>query len=1394
MNGDYYIGLDLGTSSVGWAVTDPDYHLLRIRGHDAAGVRLFEEGKTAADRRLSRGARRRTDRMQARIKYVRRSLSPLIDRVDPDFYLRREESMLWEEDKTSKEKYSIFGKNGMSDSEFYKKYPTVSHLIVDMIRHPEKHTDPREYAIVIEQKFKHRGNFLLNGKFDDTSADFDEMYKQFADCVNETWQDTEDGVSSHVDFPASESVKEILTDKNKSISEKSSKLIDLFMKDSSSRKWTKEEKNRIKAILGLLCGKKEDLFKIWPEHPLRTEGQKSFSISLREKDLEESIQEIADRLTEPEIELLESIAQIFDWQQLESILKDRSGQTCSYLAEARVSQYEQHRVDLQQLKKLLKAADKKAFNAFFREYPAKPDNYSGYVGSVNSSSAGKKRGAKITQDDFYQGVKKVLKKLDFKELSESNKAELEEMKQDILHKIELNQFMPKQMTSKNGVIPNQVHLKELNKILENASMIFPEFREKDESGYTLAERLSMLFSFRIPYYIGPLGQGKESGTSWVVWNENQTAGPVYPWNIEQKINQEATSRAFIHRMLRACTYLPEYQVLPDHSLLYEKFKVLNELNNLKIDGNPLTPELKQRLYESEFLKGKKVTQKKIRKFLVEAQLMDHEQAAEAVISGIDGDFINKLGTERFFCEVLGTERLNDSQRAMAEKIVYWSTIYEEAGSFLKKAICSEFPELTPKQIKRILGNRFNGWGRCSREFLEMEGTDSQGNESTVMGFLWSTNDNLMQVLSDKYSFRKTIAENAAKEQKSLFEISHEDLDGLYLSGPVKRMIWQTIRILREITGLMGKAPKKVFVEMARESQEKGKRTVSRKNRFKELYKSIKDDTHHWLSEIENMEESLLQRKKVYLYLTQQGRDAYTGQPIDFEKLLQTNSEYDIDHIYAQRWVKDDSLENNLVLTNKQTNSDLKKDRYPLPLEIQAKMTPLWKQWLKAGLITQEKFNRLTRRTGFTDDELAGFINRQLVETRQGTKVLAAILKQTSPDTQIVYSKASNVSAFRKQFEIPKIRDLNNLHHAVDAYLNIVVGNVFSVRFTDSPVCFVKEFRDGTQKYNLKKLYDYPVTRGSESAWVPGEAGTIATVKRVAFKGTPLVTRRTVSNRGSLSDVQLCPAEERKEGTYYISRKRDAADPGKYGYYDKVRGATFFLVECQIKNKRERMILPLTLVDKQRYTTKEELDIYCRDILHLEAPSVRLMNIHPKSLLRINGYPLMLTGRSDVRLIFQNAVELILPAKDQIYLSKAIWPDNKGEYKFYLKSVSKRRNIELYDSLIAKFSSPIFEKIPRAFAENTISKKLESARPAFGSLSEKEQIEVLYKILKSFNSWNDEFAKDHSEFRFLPDPRLGRNLSTWRKQTGDKNKNAGECVLVLQSVTGLFSREIDLMKV
>lgn len=48
----------------------------------------------------------------------------------------------------------------------------------------------------------------------------------------------------------------------------------------------------------------------------------------------------------------------------------------------------------------------------------------------------------------------------------------------------------------------------------------------------------------------------------------------------------------------------------------------------------------------------------------------------------------------------------------------------------------------------------------------------------------------------------------------------EDLEGYYFSAPVKRMIWQTVLVLREIEKVMGQPPKRLFVEMTREDGEK----------------------------------------------------------------------------------------------------------------------------------------------------------------------------------------------------------------------------------------------------------------------------------------------------------------------------------------------------------------------------------------------------------------------------------------------------------------------------------------------------------------------------------------------------------------------------------------------
>ena len=47
MEQEYYIGLDIGTSSVGWAVTDMNYQIIKRHGKALWGSRLFASANTA---------------------------------------------------------------------------------------------------------------------------------------------------------------------------------------------------------------------------------------------------------------------------------------------------------------------------------------------------------------------------------------------------------------------------------------------------------------------------------------------------------------------------------------------------------------------------------------------------------------------------------------------------------------------------------------------------------------------------------------------------------------------------------------------------------------------------------------------------------------------------------------------------------------------------------------------------------------------------------------------------------------------------------------------------------------------------------------------------------------------------------------------------------------------------------------------------------------------------------------------------------------------------------------------------------------------------------------------------------------------------------------------------
>ena len=74
----YYIGLDIGTNSVGYAVTDTEYNLIKTHGKSAWGVTAFDEASGCVERTSFRTGRRRRDRIKFRVQLLqqKKCLSP----------------------------------------------------------------------------------------------------------------------------------------------------------------------------------------------------------------------------------------------------------------------------------------------------------------------------------------------------------------------------------------------------------------------------------------------------------------------------------------------------------------------------------------------------------------------------------------------------------------------------------------------------------------------------------------------------------------------------------------------------------------------------------------------------------------------------------------------------------------------------------------------------------------------------------------------------------------------------------------------------------------------------------------------------------------------------------------------------------------------------------------------------------------------------------------------------------------------------------------------------------------------------------------------------------------------------------------------------------------------
>ncbi|HIU21966.1 MAG TPA: type II CRISPR RNA-guided endonuclease Cas9 [Candidatus Fimihabitans intestinipullorum] len=1001
---EYNIGLDIGTTSVGWAVVEDKTQKILRKGKGKKrkslwGVRLFEAASTAEKRRNYRSTRRRYDRRRERIRLLQEEFKEEINKVDPTFFKKLQESKYDENDKlnktillTSDEKEQI--------KEYNNKYKTIYHLRKNLMDDKSK-ADIRLVYLAIHHIIKYRGNFLYEGKFNvndlDLSSKLKAVFRELSESVSRL--DISLDILSQMDYAKMEN---IIMNKSKN---------DIKVDLKNELKDISENKKFATEFGKLITGGKfvvKDLFMI--------DSDDKLSISFSGNDFDDKYLDL-EKMLGDELSVLELLKQLYDIVFLKKIFKGRDYVSISYLM---VDKYEEHKNDLAFLKAVFDY-DRKKYNEMFRSRKATKKNkkyvciYEQYIHNV------------ITFDEFRKKLENYLIDL----LDVVKDESLIKQYNDNKLRIENGEFLPRITDPENGKYPYQINMNELKKIIENQGAYYPFLLDMVNGEY----KITKLLEFKIPYYVGPLN--KHSRFAWIERKDNIK---ITPYNFDEVIDKETTAEKFIKRMTSKCTYLLEEDALPNNSIFYCKFKVLNELKQIKINGHKIENNIQNEILAKLFMTTSgSITDKKFKEYIHASKDFDMYEG-DITVTGYsdDGKFANNMQSYVDFFGEEGIFNGTSYNEIDADEIIEWITIFDDKD-ILEKKVRNKYSELKDLQIKKILNKKYKGWGRLSKKLLYgiYYKDKKTGINKSIMDLMYETSDNFMQIINDdKYKFQDRINEENSVSEK--IKLNYSLVEGLATSPATKKGIYQSLKVIDEIIKIMGYKPKNIMIEMAREDGKK-ERKNDRKKYLEKIYKKAQEVTDEYNSDLQKVQKRLkeyekIDSEKLFLYFIQEGKCLYSGETIYLEDL--NTKKLEVDHILPQSLIKDNSIDNK-ALVYRDFNQN-KKDKLVLPENYRTPDQIRWWEHLKkVNLMSAKKFYRLTRKI-YKDEEIQGFINRQLVETRQITKHVANIITNLY-NTNVVYLKANLSHNYRERYELYKFRELNNYHHAFDAYLAAILG-------------------------------------------------------------------------------------------------------------------------------------------------------------------------------------------------------------------------------------------------------------------------------------------------------------------------------------------------------------------
>ena len=1268
---DYTIGLDLGTASAGWAVTAGNGGLYYRNGIPTLGVRLYPSAETAAATRLKRGQRRRYNRRRQRIDRLQEIFAAPMQKVDEGFFARMRQSGLLSDDRDAAfgddARHALFNTTDFTESDYYARFPTIWHLRRHLMESGEQ-ADLRLVYLALHNIVKYRGNFLREDEKNVTAANADARVA-VANLVSALTEYLELHEEREVSCsPDEEALKDALDLKGRSTATRAVAIESaLHLSDSK----------RAKAIARACVGYKVEFSGIFFELE-KGEGT-NFSVADDEK-----VEGFLSSCPDDAYALFEALQTAYSAYTLSSILSGASS-----ISQAMIASYERHAHDLSIVKALVKEyLGLDAYRKMFRGPKTASGDYDINKlpkGSYTAYIAGEKlaNGKGCNHEDFIKNLRKVLSSSESLTKDERYEAIEERLNADD------GEFLAKQKTRANGAIPFQLHLEEMDAIIDHQGAFYPFLLEHKAE-------LEKIVSSRIPYYVGPLNGGHDPlghypansvdhsrKFAWSVRKPGMEHAAAYPWNVEEIIDVDETAERFIRRMTGTCTYLYGEPVLPRCSLLYEEFCVLNELNSAKwceAGGSPHRFDWADReeMVEELFKARKTVSHKAVADWL-----RSREPVIDPVVSGTQGEtgFESKLNSYNDFCKILRVRRLEDESCPLnlwdIEQIILWNTVFEDR-SILKRKLEQTYGDiLDAGQIKQIVKKRYTGWGRLSEKLLTGIKIDTPMGPMSIMGILRHGDPttahhrqamNLMETLREKeFGFEERIDEiNKEYFEQQGTALTVDDLSG---SPALRRTVNQAMRIIDEIVHITGKEPARICIEVTRDDdlKKKGKRTATRYQKLVDAMESLKADAAEFDQDLLRQLKSsknALDNERLVLYFMQNGKSLYSGKSLDVNQL----STYEVDHIIPQCYTKDDSFDNKALVFKNENQRKL--DSLLLDTSIINRQRAWWNALNRAGLISDKKFRNLTC-TDISERMMRGFINRQLVETSQVVKFVRQLCEQKYPNTKVISVRASLGHEVRERCGLVKCREFNDYHHAHDAYLACEIARFIEYRYP--------KWQDG---FDLALIRRYVKSLGGQFATtrnLPGKSGFIVDsflrdgfdketgeifkdqwdagavidrLRRVMGYKKIFLTRMLEEQTGAFWDETVYSPKDAVIGKSLAMPLKGFGtsrmlNPQRYGGFNKVKQAYYFIFRAKDRRGKWKNFfegVPIHLVSEigdtseslLKYANKIAQEKGCRDAQILR----RKVKLRQK--LEIDGSSLLLYGRDGASNEVRCAEEIAAP--------------------------------------------------------------------------------------------------------------------------------------------------------